>query len=73
MAISENVRLSPLVSASTAAVGKQDVYGFCLWILFMDSTILIQHFFNKYNLNLFGFVVSYLRQSLLIAMSLSGG
>ena len=39
----------------------------------MDSTILIQHFFNKYNLNLFGFVVSYWRQSLLIAMSLSGG
>ena len=38
----------------------------------MNSKILIQHLFYIYNLKLFVFVVSYWRESLLIAMSLCG-
>ena len=40
--------------------------------MIMNSKILIQHLFYIYNLNLFVFVVSYWRESLLIAMSLCG-
>ncbi len=40
--------------------------------MFLDLTILIQYFFEKCNLNLFGFVVSYWHESLLIAMYLPG-
>ena len=62
--MSGNVRLPLLVGAAWQLPSESR--------MFLNSTLLIQYFFEKYNLNSFGFVISCWNESLLIAMFLPG-